>query len=228
MDSGTLLLNDISYSGDGGTLVMNGKIYSGSGGGGTDVSDTTATPFTVLNGYKFHDKDGNLVTGTIPSGQVRITSSPTAPALSLNDKYSVVNIDAGYYGLNTKIGLSDENRLNLIAANIKKDITILGITGTFEGGSAIAQGTITPQTTASKVTLSFKPSIVYVISNIGATSYFGAGIHRADGTESGSRYGTGSTTANNSPCIVTIEDDGFTIAARTSNFVKNTYYIAIE
>lgn len=229
MDNGTLMMNAISYSGDGGTLVMNGKIYSGSGGGGVDLSDTTATQATVLNGYKFHDKDGNLVTGTIPINQIRIIASPTAPALTLEDKYSVVNIEQGYYGLSTRIGLSHEDRLNLIAANIKKDVTILGVTGTFEGGSAIAQGTVTPNsTTDTKVSLDFKPSAVYIMTNMGASTYFGSGIVKTDGTNIGSRYGTGSSPVASSPCVVTLQDDGFLIKSATNRYESLTYYVAIE
>lgn len=46
------------------------------GGGGTDVSDTTATADKVLDGYKFHLANGNLATGSIQ------TISVATPTLS--------------------------------------------------------------------------------------------------------------------------------------------------
>lgn len=75
MDNGTLLLNDVSYSGGGGTLVMNGKIY---GGGGADVSDTTATPGDVSNGKIFYTADGARAVGELVAPKVATgTMSPT-------------------------------------------------------------------------------------------------------------------------------------------------------
>lgn len=81
MDNGTLMMNAISYSGNGGTLVMNGKIYSGTGGeGGTDVSDTTATQADVLSGKIFHTADGSSAVGTLVMPRILENNSPSYTA----------------------------------------------------------------------------------------------------------------------------------------------------
>lgn len=195
---------------------------------GTDVSDTTASESTVLAGFKFHNKNGNLVTGTIPSGQIRIISSPTTPDLSLNDKYSVVDIERGFYGLGKSFGLSDEDRANLISANIKKDVTILGTVGTLESGKKVVVQSFSRLDSVKTVDLGFRPSFVMLGVGISRTNYLGWGYNDGTGTY-GSRMGNSSTGTATSPANITINDNGFTISIATSNYnARDGYYVAVE
>ena len=87
--------------------------------GKTDVVDTTtgnATPGDILTGKKAW-VDGAEITGTIPT--------PT-----LSDTTTVVN--AGYYGSTTLSAVD----AHLAAENIKKDVVLFGITGTYEDGGS--------------------------------------------------------------------------------------------
>ena len=71
--------------------------------------------------------------------------------------------DAGYLGL-SKVTVNGDSDLK--AANIAKGINIFGITGTFEGGSKVARGSITISNTGILINaitvngLGFKPSFI--------------------------------------------------------------------
>ena len=61
---------------------------------------------------------------------------------------------------------------NIVAGNIKKDVTILGVTGTYEGGGSgqFATGTFTTANTqygTNSVDVGFAPDLVFVILPIG-------------------------------------------------------------
>ena len=90
------------------------------GSGGTDVSDTTATASDVVSPKKFHLADGTLATGSI---QTKTSANMTASGLT-------VTAPAGYYASAASKTASDEN---LVAGNIKKNVVIFGVTGSYEG-----------------------------------------------------------------------------------------------
>lgn len=86
-----------------------------------DISDSTVTSGSMLNGVKAYAASGAAVTGNIAS---KSSSDLTASTLT-------VTAPSGYYASNATKTLSDQN---LIAENIKKDIQIFGVTGSYEGG----------------------------------------------------------------------------------------------
>ena len=71
------------------------------------------------------------ITGTLDPIPFRDSTDLTASTLT-------VTAPAGYYESNATKTLSDQN---LIAANIKKDISIFGVTGSYEGGGGTTWGT---------------------------------------------------------------------------------------
>lgn len=88
-----------------------------------DTTQKTVTAGTMLSGTTALKNDGTDVTGNIAS---KSSSDLTANNLT-------VTAPAGYYASAASKTLSDEN---LTAGNIKKDVTIFGTTGSYEGGSA--------------------------------------------------------------------------------------------
>lgn len=101
-----------------------------------DLSSVTVTENVILQGYKAYNKNGTLIVGKIPSKEATIYTPTTIDQTIAN----------GYYlsGIQTIKGDS-----NLIAGNIKKGITLFGITGTYESTTYDeykGETTITPST----------------------------------------------------------------------------------
>ena len=140
-----------------------------------DISDTTADPTKVLASEKFYDRsgapqtgsctfdadtsdadataaeilatkaayvNGNKLTGTMPNrGAVTGTISTKAGT------YSIQN---GYHDGSGTVAIDSTEQAKIIADNIKKDVTILGVTGTYEGSGTPTSTakTVTPYTTS--------------------------------------------------------------------------------
>ena len=96
-----------------------------------DTTQKTVTAGTMLSGTTALKNDGTDVTGNIAS---KSSSDLTANNLT-------VTAPAGYYASAASKTLSDEN---LTAGNIKKDVTIFGTTGTYEGSGG-GGGTVEPK-----------------------------------------------------------------------------------
>lgn len=96
---------------------------------GTDVSDTTATAGDVRTGKYFYTSAGVKTQGTI-ADQAAQTITPTTTDQT---------IASGKYLTGAQTIKGDAN---LVAANIAKDVTIFGVTGTHEGGGG-GGGTMT-------------------------------------------------------------------------------------
>ena len=145
---GNTTVMDISdTTADASKVLYGEKFYLRTGEGVTgsctydaDTSDADATAGEILN-TKTAYVNGNKLTGNMPNrGAVTGTISTVAGA------YSIQN---GYHGSGT-VGIDSTEQAKIIAGNIKKDVTILGVTGTYEGSgtpTSVAK-TVTPYTTS--------------------------------------------------------------------------------
>ena len=86
-----------------------------------DLTQDTVNAESMLSGTTAHKNDGTVVTGTIQN-QAAQTIIPTTTDQT---------IASGKYLTGTQTIKGDSN---LLAANIAKDVTIFGVTGTHEGG----------------------------------------------------------------------------------------------
>ena len=93
-----------------------------------DLTQDTVNAESMLSGTTAHKNDGTVVTGTIQN-QAAQTIIPTTTDQT---------IASGKYLTGTQTIKGDAN---LMAANIAKDVTIFGVTGTHEGGGGEISGT---------------------------------------------------------------------------------------
>lgn len=87
---------------------------------GTDVSNTTATESDVLHPEYFYNSSGTRVQGTM-------ANNGSLGTTTLTKSNSSKTIPAGY----TSGGTVKISTTNLSAGNIKADVTVVGVTGTF-------------------------------------------------------------------------------------------------
>lgn len=140
-----------------------------------DISDTTADASKVLYGEKFYDRTGEGKTGTCTydadtsdadataaeilatkSGYVNgnkiVGSMPNrgAVTLTIDDVNDELAIQNGYHDGSGVAKLDSSEKAKIIAENIKKDIVILGVTGSYEGAATPTSTakTVTPYTTS--------------------------------------------------------------------------------
>jgi hypothetical protein len=98
------------------------------GGGGVDISDAHAAVGDVLSAKTFYATSGGKKTGTmLDNGTVSTDISAVA---------TEVTIAAGKHSGSGKVKISTTEQAKIIAGNIKKDVVILGVTGTVESGGA--------------------------------------------------------------------------------------------
>lgn len=105
--------------------------------GGVDTSDATAVAGDILSPKTAYGSAGTKITGTMPSK----VGSSTVITPSTSDQ----TIPQGYYG-----GAAGDGKVlgdaDLVAGNIKKDISIFGVTGTYQGDTTVTTGSVTDGT----------------------------------------------------------------------------------
>ena len=105
-----------------------------------DVSSVTATAEDVLSGKEIVNSNGTLVSGTMTNvGTVNKT---------ISSKSEVYTIPSGNHSGAGTVQISTAEQNKIIAGNIKKGVTILGVTGTCETGTTTS-GTDTSDATAT-------------------------------------------------------------------------------
>lgn len=142
-----------------------------------DLTADTIEPGKVLLGFRYHGPDGELHTGTctfdldtsgatvkaseillgktagargsLITGSMPDNGAVAARISTVNGEYIV---PLGYHDGSGKCVIDPDEAAKIIAANIKKGVTILGVEGTYGGESVSVQTkTVDPLTTSQKV-----------------------------------------------------------------------------
>ncbi len=109
-----------------------------------DTGDATAAAAEILDGKTAYVA-GDKVTGVMPN-KGAVTGSITS-------KTEQFAIPAGFHDGSGKVGISSAAQATIVAENIKKGITILGVEGTYGGEAVKAQANknVTPAFAAQEV-----------------------------------------------------------------------------
>ena len=125
--------------------LATGERVQGSCTYNADTRDANASASEILATKTAYGASGTKLTGTMPNnGGNNVTVSGT----------SGQTIPAGYYDGSGKAVLDSTSTTNLIAANIRDGVTILGVEGTMSGSEDVhAQSqTVTPTSSSQTIT----------------------------------------------------------------------------
>ena len=121
-----------------------GSKITGTNTNDVDSTDATATVSDIIAGKSAYAR-GSKVTGTMPNNG-GVTGEITTVAGSYN-------IPLGFHDGSGKAAISADEQAKIIAGNIKQNVTILGVKGTYVGEAKKLQSkTVTPGTTSQTVT----------------------------------------------------------------------------
>lgn len=112
-----------------------------------DLSSDTITPSDLKYGVKAHDSEGTQITGSMVDNGAVIGNISTK-----DEEYT---IHEGYHNGNGKVSIDSSEQDKIIPENIKKDVSILGITGTLKGGygyTKLGEADLTLSTTSTAQT----------------------------------------------------------------------------
>ena len=120
-----------------------GAVITGTCTFDSDTSDATVAVAEMLDGKTAYAR-GAKITGTMPNNG-GVVDTITA-------KDEVVTIPLGFHDGSGNVSIDADEQAKIIAANIKKDISILGVTGTYGGEEIHAQDkTVTPKITQQQI-----------------------------------------------------------------------------
>lgn len=122
----------------------------------------TITPDTGKDGLS-----SVAVTVNVPGATPTLQTKNAVPTTSSQ----TITPDAGYDGLSSVIVAGDED---LIAGNIKKDIQIFGVTGTYEGSGAPTNGSLIDITCSSNI-----DNVTATVNGHTYTAYLNTSTHKA-------------------------------------------------
>ena len=157
--------------------MANNKIILTDGTVLIDLTGDTADKDKVLQGYTFHDRTGTLVTGAstydVDSSECDATtgsilSGKTAAVNgvvitgempnngAVNGTISTVDgtyvVPQGFHDGSGRVGVAADERAKIIPENIKNGVEILGIVGTYGGGTVKVQNKdATPRLTSQVI-----------------------------------------------------------------------------
>lgn len=107
---------------------------------GTDTSDATVNASDVLADKIAYGASGRIV------GSMKNNGSQTINVSSANTSYT---ISKGYHDGSGSVKISSSETSKLIASNIKRGITILGVTGSYQGSASSGGIQVKTGTTSS-------------------------------------------------------------------------------
>lgn len=103
------------------------SIKTATSSGGTDTSDATVNASDVLADKIAYGASGRIV------GSMKNNGSQIINVSSANTSYT---ISKGYHDGSGSVKISSSETSKLIASNIKRGITILGVTGSYQGSAS--------------------------------------------------------------------------------------------
>ena len=164
-----------------------------------DLTSDTVNSEKLLSGVVAHDKSGAVITGectydadtsdgTANASEILATktayvngskvtgSMPNRGAVSgtISDVSTPYSIQSGYHDGSGTVSIASTEAAKLIPDNIRKDITVLGVTGTMSGSEDVkaTDVTLTPYTTSQTVVPSDFGDYNYISQvTVGAISY---------------------------------------------------------
>lgn len=120
-----------------------GATITGTNTNDCDTSTATALVGEILTG-KTAGVNGTLITGTMPNNG--------AVTGTISDKTTGYTVPAGFHDGTGTVSIDSTEAAKIIAENIKTGVEILGVTGTYGGGSATVQAkTATPALAAQTI-----------------------------------------------------------------------------
>lgn len=120
-----------------------GAIITGECTFDSDTSDADVSAAEIL-ATKTAYANGNKLTGSMPNNG--------AVTLEIDDKEDEITIPAGYHDGSGKAKIDATEKAKIVAGNIKSGVSILGVTGTYEGEAGTGQTkNVTPYTTAQTI-----------------------------------------------------------------------------
>lgn len=116
------------------------SIKTATSSGGTDTSDATVNASDVLSGKIAYGAIGRIV------GSMKNNGSQTIDVSRVDTSYT---ISKGYHDGSGRVQISYAEVSKLVSSNIKRGVTILGVTGSYQGSASSSGIQVKTGTTAS-------------------------------------------------------------------------------
>ena len=182
--------------------------------GNVDPSDATATASDIFSGKIAYGKDGKLTGSMTNNGAVNKT---------IRRKSESYTIPKGYHNGSGKVAISDSEQAKIVASNIKKGVSILGVAGSYEGTVSSGGGVQVKAGTTSSTTINTGLSkidklIIYAnkIVSVGVVT----AVYSADEAKTKVTF-CGDYSVYSKPCGIT-DRSGFSVSGGTFSWTEST------